>query len=284
MAQSAFGLEGKVVIVTGASRGVGKALALGFAKEGATVVLAAKTVDPNPRLPGTLDDVRGEIERAGGRAIVQPTDVRDEEQIVALMERARSELGGVDVLINNAGALFWAPVADTPAKRFDLVIGVNARAAFLCAHHALPAMKARGGGVVVNMSPPVTPHVTTGKVAYMISKFGMTMLTEGLAVEGKADNVRAYSLWPVTMVESQAVIGHGMGTPEMWRKPDVLVDATLGLVTGKARIESGRAVYDEEVLEAMGITDFDRYACVAGTKPPRMRLDDPKGYWQIGSV
>jgi len=284
VAQSGFGLAGKVVIVTGASRGVGKALALRFAAEGAKVVLAAKTVDPNPRLPGTLDDVRREIEAAGGHAIVQPTDVRDEAQIVALMERTTSELGGIDVLVNNAGALFWAPVADTPAKRFDLVIGVNARAAFLCAHHALPSMKARGGGVVVNMSPPVTPGVTTAKVAYMISKFGMTMLTEGLAVEGKADNIRAYSLWPVTMVESQAVIGHGMGTPEMWRKPEILVDATIGLVSGKAKIESGRAVYDEEVLETIGVTDFSKYACVAGTNPPRMRLDDAHGYWQRGAV
>src|SRR5678816_1501682 len=163
-------LEGKVAIVTGASRGVGKAIALRFAREGARVVLAAKTVDPNPKLPGTLDDVRKEIEQAGGKAYIQPTDVRDESQIIELMERTARELGGIDILINNAGALFWAPVDATPAKRFDLVVGVNARAAFLCAQHALTSMKARGGGTIINMSPPLTDGVTNGKVAYMISK------------------------------------------------------------------------------------------------------------------
>jgi citronellol/citronellal dehydrogenase len=277
-------LEGKVAIVTGASRGVGRAIALRFAREGAKVVLAAKTVDPNPKLPGTLAEVRRAIEEAGGVALVQPTDVRDEAQIAALMESAVRELGGIDILVNNAGALYWAPVADTPAKRFDLVVGVNVRASFLCAQHALAAMRARGGGTIVNMSPPLTPGVTPGKVAYMISKFGMTMLTEGLAAEGKADGIRVFSLWPVTMVESQAVIGNHLGTPEMWRKADVLVDATLALVTGASNVASGRAVYDEEVLEGIGVTDFSTYACVPGTTPPRMRLDDPTGYWQRGGL
>lgn len=275
-------LAGKVAIVTGASRGVGRALAERFAAEGAKVVLAAKTVDPNPKLPGTLEEVRSTIEARGGKAYVQATDVRDESQIVELMERTTRELGGVDILINNAGALYWAPVEATPAKRFDLVMGVNVRASFLCAHHALASMRARGGGVIVNMSPPITANVTPTKVAYMISKFGMTMLTEGLAVETKADNIRVFSLWPVTMVESQAVIGNNLGTPEMWRKADVLVDATMGLVTGEAGVASGSAVYDEEVLAKLGITDLSGYACVPGATPPPMRLDDPNGYWQRG--
>lgn len=273
-------LEGKVVVVTGASRGVGKALALRFGQEGASVVLAAKTVDPNPKLPGTLDDVRREIEAAGGKAFVQATDVRDEAQIIELMERTTRELGGIDVLVNNAGALYWANVEDTPAKRFDLVVGVNVRASFLCAHHALSGMKKRGGGCVINMSPPITPNVTPGHVAYMISKFGMTMLTEGLAAEGEKDNIRAYSVWPVTMVESQAVIGNHLGTPEMWRKPEILVDATMALIMGEGGIKSGSALYDEDVLKAIGVSDFSRYACVPGTTPPSIRLDDAKAYWQ----
>src|SRR5262249_13418406 len=158
----------KVAIVTGASRGIGKALSIALAERGAHVVLASKTVNPNPKLPGTLDDVKREIEQKGGKAYVQPTDVRDEAQIEALVEKTARELGGIDFMINNAGALFWAPVDQTPAKRFDLVMDVNVRAAFLCAHYAVPHMKKRGGGHVINMSPPVTEGVMAGRVAYMI--------------------------------------------------------------------------------------------------------------------
>jgi citronellol/citronellal dehydrogenase len=273
-------LEGKVAIVTGASRGIGKALSIALAERGAKVVLASKTTTPNPKLPGTLDDVKKEIEAKGGAAFVQPTDVRDEAQIQELVERTARELGGIDFLINNAGALFWAPVDQTPAKRFDLVVGVNVRASFLCAHYAVPHMKKRGGGHVINMSPPYTEGCTPGRVAYMISKFGMSMLTEGLAEEVKGDGIKVHSVWPVTMVESQATIGHHLGEPSMWRTPQVLVDATLALLTGESKIPSGKALYDEEVLASIGVTDFAKYACVPGTDPPRMRLDDPKGYWR----
>ncbi|MGH7282728.1 MAG: SDR family oxidoreductase [Polyangiaceae bacterium] len=273
-------LEGKIAIVTGASRGIGKAIALRFAKEGAKVVLASKTTEPNPKLPGTLDDVRKEIEAAGGKAFIQPTDVRDEDQIIALTDRTAKELGGIDILINNAGALFWSPVEATPSKRFDLVMDVNVRASFLCASHAIPHMKKRGGGAIVNMSPPVTAGVAKGRVAYMVSKFGMSILTEGLAEEVADDKIRVYSLWPVTMVESQATIGHHMGDKTMWRSPDIIVDTTLALVTGEAKVKSGQSLYDEDVLESMGIKDFAKYACVPGTDPPRARFDDPNSYWR----
>jgi citronellol/citronellal dehydrogenase len=273
-------LKGKVAIVTGASRGIGKALSIALAEKGALVVLASKTVNPNPKLPGTLDDVKRAIEEKGGKAYTQPTDVRDESQIEALVEKTAKELGGIDFLINNAGALYWAPVDQTPAKRFDLVIGVNVRASFLCAHYALPHLKRRGGGHIVNMSPPVTEGCMPGRVAYMVSKFGMSMLTEGLADEVKADNIKVHSLWPVTMVESQATIGHHLGEPAMWRSPQILVDATLALLDGTSKIASGKSLYDEEILESIGVKDFSKYACVPGTDPPRMRLDDPKGYWR----
>jgi citronellol/citronellal dehydrogenase len=273
-------LKGKVAIVTGASRGIGKALSIGLAARGVRVVLASKTVAPNAKLPGTLEDVKKEIESSGGTAFIQPTDVRDEGQIQELVDKTARELGGVDFLINNAGALYWAPVDQTPAKRFDLVVGVNVRASFLCAHFAVPHMKKRGGGHIVNMSPPYTEGCTPGRVAYMISKFGMSMLTEGLAKELEADGIKVHSLWPVTMVESQATIGHHLGEPSMWRSPAILVDSTLALLTGESKIPSGKALYDEEVLESIGVRDFSKYACVPGTDPPRMRLDDPKGYWR----
>jgi len=273
-------LKGKVAIVTGASRGIGKALSIALAEQGALVVLASKTVAPNPKLPGTLDEVKNEIEKIGGKAFVQPTDVREEAQVQELVDKTAKELGGVDILINNAGALFWAPVEQTPAKRFDLVVGVNVRASFLCAHYAIPHMKKRGSGHIINMSPPVTEGCTTGRVAYMVSKFGMSMLTEGLGMELKSFNIKVHSLWPVTMVESQATVGHHLGEPAMWRSPAVIVDSTLALLTGKSKLETGKALYDEEVLASIGVTDFSKYACVPGTNPPRMRLDDPSGYWR----
>lgn len=275
-------LEGKIAIVTGASRGIGKALSLALAERGARVVLASKTVAPNPKLPGTLDEVKKEIEAKGGKAFVQATDVRDEAQIEELIATTVRELGGVDILINNAGALFWAPVASTPAKRFDLVIDVNVRASFLCASFAVPHMRARGGGHIINMSPPVTPGCTTNRVAYMVSKFGMSMLTEGLAEEVAKDNIKVHSVWPVTMVESQATIGHHLGEPAQWRTPAIVVDATLALLTGKSSLASGRSLYDEEVLESIGVKDFSKYACVPGNDPPRLRLDDADSYWRKG--
>ncbi|MBP9111465.1 MAG: SDR family oxidoreductase [Polyangiaceae bacterium] len=273
-------LKNKVAIVTGASRGIGKAIAIELASRGTSVVLAAKTIDPNPKLPGTLEDVKREIESKGGRAFIQQTDVRSDADVEALITKTVAELGGIDILINNAGALYWADVENTPMKRFDLVMGVNVRASFACAHFAIPHMKKRGGGHIINMSPPVSENCVAGRVAYMISKFGMSMLTEGLAKEVGASNIKVHSLWPVTMVESQATIGNHLGEPEMWRKASILVDSTLGLLTGEANIENGRCVYDEEVLTAMGVKDFGSYACVEGKVPPPLRLDDPTGYWQ----
>ncbi len=273
-------LNGKVAIVTGASRGIGRALSIALAREGAKIVLASKTMNPNPRLPGTLDDVKNEIEKAGGTALIHQTDVREESQIESLVGTTVKELGGLDILINNAGALFWSSVEQTPAKRFDLVMDVNVRATFLCCSAAIPHLRARGGGSIVNMSPPVTAGCMPNRVAYMISKFGMSMVTEGLAVEVAKDNIKVHSLWPVTMVESQATIGHHMGERSMWRTPEIVVDSTLALLTGKASVPSGQTVYDEDVLSLVGVKDFSRYACVPGTNPPRLRLDDPSSYWR----
>jgi citronellol/citronellal dehydrogenase len=273
-------LRGKVIVVTGASRGIGRALALRFAEEGATVALAAKTVDPNPRLPGSLGEVREEILARGGRVSVHAVDVRDERAVASLFEDVAQHHGGTDILVNNAGALFWAPITQTPAKRFDLVVGVNARAAFLCAHHAVPQMLGRGGGHVINMAPPISTDCTKNRTAYMISKFGMTLVAEGIAAEHGRDGIKAHALWPVTMVESHAVIGNHLGDPTLWRKPEIIVDATMALLTGRADVANGAAVYDEDVLARVGITDFSGYACVPGTTPPPARLDDSASYWR----
>jgi citronellol/citronellal dehydrogenase len=164
--------------------------------------------------------------------------------------------------------LWWRPLLETPAKKFDLVMGVNARAAFLCARAFVPGMIERRWGHIVNMSPPVAAEAVSGQIAYWISKFGVTILTHGLAAELRPHNVAVHSLWPVTMVESQATIHHHLGEPKDWRKAAIMADATVALVTKDPGARSGLALSDEEVLRAEGVVDFDRYACVPGSTPP----------------
>jgi citronellol/citronellal dehydrogenase len=206
----------------------------------------------------------------GGQALPVQVDVRDEAQIDAMVARTLERFGRVDVLVNNAGALWWKPVAETPAKRFDLVMGINARAAFLCSRAVLPSMIERRGGHVINMAPPLDLAMVPGRVAYALSKLGMTLLTIGLAEEVRQYNVAVNSLWPVTIIESQASINHALGTPAMWRKPDILVDCVLRMVQKDAAALTGQALLDEDFLRAEGVTDFAPYACVPGAEPPRL--------------
>ncbi len=261
-------LPGKVAIVTGASRGVGKAVALALAREGCDVVVAAKTAERDPRLPGTIHDTAREIEDLGRKALAVQVDVRDEQQVEAMVARTLAELGRVDVLVNNAGALFWADLADVPPKRFDLVMDVNVRAAFLCTRAVLPAMRERRQGFVLMMSPPVSTRRLAGKAPYLVSKMGMTMLALALAEEEKERGIGAAALWPVTMIESQATAHFGLGNREQWRTPQILADATVGILASEPSRFSGRALYDEEVLSELGVDDLSRYACVPGTRPP----------------
>ena len=263
-------LQDKVAIITGASRGIGRAVALGLARAGCAVVVASRSETSTDKLPGTIHEVVREIEAAGGRALAVPCDVRDEAQIEAVAARALERFGRIDILVNNAGALWWRPLADTPAKRFDLVMSVNARAAFLCCRAVIPSMKERRWGHIINMSPPMDMALVPGRIAYALSKLGMTMLALGLAEELRADNIAVNSLWPVTIIESQASINHQLGTPAMWRKPDILVDCVLRMVSKEPARLTGRALLDEDFLRGEGVTDFSPYACVAGTEPGRI--------------
>src|SRR5216683_6323546 len=263
-------LKDRVAIITGASRGIGRALALGLAAHGCHIVVAAKSVESSERLPGSIHTVAKEVEALGVSALPIQIDVRDGDQIEAMIAQTINRFGRIDILINNAGALWWKPVVETPAKRFDLVMGVNARAAFLTARAVLPCMIERKWGHIINMSPPIDLKILPGKVAYFISKFGMTLLTHGLAEEFRPHHIAVNSLWPVTIIESQASITWGLGTRAMWRKPEILVDCILRLVQkGPAEI-SGQALLDEDFLRQEGISDFSRYACVPGSNPPRI--------------
>ena len=263
-------LAGRVAIITGASRGIGRAIALGLARNGCHVVVVAKSTESTAKLPGSIFTVAAEIEKLGVQALPVQADVRDADQIAAMAAKAIERFGRIDILINNAGALWWRPLLETPVKRFDLVMAVNARAAFLCSQAVLPSMMSQRWGHIINMSPPIEPKVVPGRIAYFISKFGMTLLTHGLAEEVRSANIAVNSLWPVTIIESQASINHGLGGPAMWRKPDVLVDCVLRLVQKEPSEITGQALLDEEFLRREGVTDFSGYSCVPGTEPPRL--------------
>jgi citronellol/citronellal dehydrogenase len=260
----------RVALVTGASRGVGKALALRLAAEGCDVVVAAKTVAPDPKLPGTIHETAREIEALGRRALAVQLDVRDDAAVERVVAEALARWGRIDFLVNNAAALYWRPVAETEMKRFDLVMSVNVRGAFACTRSVLPSMIAHQFGHILMLSPPVEPHGGSGKVAYAISKFGMTLIAQGVADEVREHNVAANALWPATLIESQATIRWGMGDRTMWRKPDIVADAMVGIFAKEPRVFTGQTLIDEDFLRAEGTTDFARYRCDPDHEPPRV--------------
>lgn len=260
-------LSGRVAIVTGASRGIGKALALRLAREGAAVTVAAKSEQSTERLPGSIHETAGEIRAEGGRALPIAVDVRDETAIGNMVERTIAEFGRLDILVNNAGAIWAQPILETPPKRFDLMMGINVRAAYVASYYALPQMVKQHWGHILNMCPRLSNTPSPGKVAYMISKLGMARLAIGLAAEHAADNIAANALWPRTIIESQASINWGMADRSQWRTPEIVCDASLAIVAQEPRACTGRQWIDEEALaELAGIANFDHYWCAG--RPP----------------
>ena len=265
--------KGKVAFISGASRGVGKCIALDLARQGCDIVAAAKTEEADARLPGTIHETAAEVEKLGRRALAVKVDVRDESSVERGVKTALDKLGRVDFLINNAGALHWRSMLESPMKKFDLVMGVNARGAYACTYHVLPAMIQQGYGHILMMSPPVEVKASAGKIAYAISKFGMTLIAHGLAEEVADKNVACNALWPATMIESYATINWGLGTPALWRKPEILSDATMKIFEKEPRSFTGHALIDEEFLRAEGETDFVKYRCDPSSEPPRVPFD-----------
>lgn len=264
-------LSGKVAIVTGASRGIGKAIALRLAEAGCAVTIAAKSERSRDLLPGSIHETVEQIEAAGGKALAVRTDLRSAEDVEAMVKATMEKFGRVDLLVNNAGALWVRPVMKTPLKRFDLVHSVNARAPFLAAQLCAGAMMQHGdGGHILNISPPLEVEMMKGKVGYCMSKFAQTLMSFGMADEMRADGICVASLWPATIVESQASINHNMGGPEMWRKPEVVADAVVAWMTLPLDDATGKAWLDEEVLAAKGVSDLEPYNCVEGGQPFRI--------------
>jgi citronellol/citronellal dehydrogenase len=260
-------LRGRVAVVTGASRGIGRALAIRLAREGADVAVAAKSEQSTERLPGSIHETADAIRALGRRALAIPTDVRDEDAIRNLIERTAAELGRLDILVNNAGAIWMQPILQTPPKRFDLMMGVNARAAYIACYYALPHMVKQQWGHVLNMCPQLNDRPSPGKVAYMISKLGMARVALGVAAEHQRDNIAGNTLWPRTIIETQASIGWKMADRAQWRTPEIVCDASLAIFAQEPRTCTGRQWIDESALTTLaGITDFDRYWCEG--KPP----------------
>lgn len=256
-------LTGQVVFITGASRGIGRAIALAAARAGAHVVIAAKTAEPHPKLPGTIHTVADEVRALGVEALPLALDVRDEIAVQDAFAAVARKFGRVDALVNNAGAISLTNVENTPVKRYDLMMGVNARALFVCAKNALPLLRAAGGGHIVSLSPPLNlkgrwlaPHAP-----YTLSKYGMTLLALGMADEFRKDRISVTTLWPRTTIATAAIeFAVGAQLLPLSRMPEIMADAALAVLATTDGSLSGRHLLDEDLLRERGVTDFARYA------------------------
>lgn len=257
-------LASKTLVITGASRGIGKAIALKAAGDGANVAVIGKTDQPHAKLPGTVFSAREEIEAAGGKALACVCDVRDEQQVRAAVEHTVETFGGIDVLVNNASAIFLAGTLDTPMKRFDLMHAVNVRATYLCSQVCLPHLLKAANPHIHNLAPPLNmqPHWFAGHVAYTMSKYGMSMCVLGMAEEFREAGVAVNALWPKTAVATAAVknLLGGEEAIRGCRRPEIVADAAYAILTRDARSCTGNFFVDEEVLRAEGVEDFAQYA------------------------
>jgi len=238
--------RGRVAIITGGSRGIGREVVLALARRGASVVIAAKTTEPHPTLPGTIYTVAQEARDAGGKALAVKTDLRDVESMRNCVEQTVKKFGRIDILINNASALWWQNIQDTPIKRYDLITQINARGTFFMTKLCLPHMERNNFGRVITMSPPISNVVGAfaGRTAYNISKFGMTMVALGVAAEYAGKNITGHSLWPATIIESLASINFELGARDAWRKATILSDATLAIIS-ESKEFNGRQLIDD---------------------------------------
>ena len=265
-------LQGKRIFVTGGSRGIGLAIALRAAADGALVAIAAKTSDPNPKLPGTIHSAAEEIRAAGGTALPIQCDLRDENQIADAVAQAAKEFGGIDILINNASAINLTRTEDTPAKRFDLMFDVNVRGTFLTSQAALPHLResaeAGRNPHILTLSPPLSMKAKWFKdhVAYTMAKYGMSMCVLGMAEEFKRDGIAVNALWPRTAIDTAALqMIPGVDTAAC-RTPQILADTAYIILNRNSKECTGNFFVDDEVLAAEGITDLEKYSVVPGTK------------------
>jgi len=260
-------LGGKTLFITGSSRGIGKAIALRAARDGANIVVIGKTDKEHARLPGTIHTAAAEIEAAGGKALAVATDVRDENAIAAAVAAAVARFGGIDILVNNASAISLTDTAHTPMKRFDLMMGVNARATFACSQACLPWLEKAPNPHILMLSPPpsLDPKWFRAHLAYTLSKMGMSFCVLGLPAELESAGIAVNALWPRTLIATAALAMLGPGiAAEMGRKPEIVADAAHAILTRPSRSATGQFFIDDEVLASTGITDLSPYAVQPG--------------------
>jgi len=265
-------LSGKKIFITGGSRGIGLAIALRAARDGASVAIAAKTTEPNPKLPGTIHTAAEEIRAAGGTALAIQCDLRDENQIAAAVEQAATEFGGLDILVNNASAINLTPTEATPAKRFDLMFDVNVRGTFLTSQAAIPHLRASAEAGrnphILTLSPPLSMKAKWFQhhVAYTMAKYGMSMCVLGMSEEFRKTGIAVNALWPRTAIDTAALqMIPGIDTAAC-RTPEILADAAYVILNRPSKETTGNFFVDDEVLASVGVTDLDGYAVVPGTK------------------
>lgn len=260
-------LAGKTLFITGASRGIGLAIGLRAARDGANIVIAAKSSVANPKLPGTIHTAAAAIEAVGGHALALQVDIREQDQVVAAAARAAERFGGIDIVVNNASAIWLAGTAETPMKRFDLMQQVNTRGTFLVTQSCLPYLKRADNPHVLMLSPPLNldPKWFAQHTAYTIAKYGMSLCVLGMSAEFAPLGIAVNALWPRTVIATAAIgMLDGVNT-EQCRTPDIVSDAAHAILTRSARGYSGHFAIDDEVLRDEGITDFDRYAVQPGS-------------------
>jgi citronellol/citronellal dehydrogenase len=260
----------KTAIITGATRGIGKAMALRLAKEGANIVIAAKSVEENPKLGGTIFSAAAEIEAAGGKALAVQCDIRFEDQIQNVVDKAVATFGGIDILINNASAISLTGTEQTESKRFDLMHTINVKGTFFVTKACIPHLKKSANPHILTLSPPVTlePKWFEKHVAYTLTKFNMSMMTIGWAAEFKKDRIAANTLWPRTTIDTAAVrnLLGGETLAKMSRTPEILADAAYYILRQPSGQCTGNLFIDEQVLAKEGITDLEKYSVVPGAQ------------------
>jgi NAD(P)-dependent dehydrogenase (short-subunit alcohol dehydrogenase family) len=258
----------RTILITGASRGIGKAMAIRLAKEGANIVIAAKSVDEDPRLGGTIYSAAAEVEAAGGKALAVQVDIRNEEQIQNMVQQAVDKFGGIDVVINNASAIQLTGTEQTESKRFDLMQSINVRGTFLVVKHCIPYLRKGKNPHIITLSPPVNldPKWMGGHIAYTITKFNMSMLALGWAAEFKGAGIASNALWPRTTIDTAAVrnLLGGETLAKMSRTPEIIADAVYFILKKNASQCTGHTFIDEDVLAGEGITDLEKYSVVPG--------------------
>ncbi|MBL8848256.1 MAG: NAD(P)-dependent oxidoreductase [Planctomycetaceae bacterium] len=261
-------LRGKTLFITGASRGIGLAIALRAARDGANIAVVAKTDTPHPRLPGTVHTAVAEIEAAGGRGLACVTDIRQEEQVQAAVEQTVSTFGGIDILVNNASAIQLTGTIETELKRFDLMQAVNVRGTFACSKLCIPHLERSPNPHILNISPPLNlqPHWFQNHVAYSISKYGMSLCVLGMAAELAPLGIAVNALWPRTAIATAAVqnLLGGEQAVSRCRRPEIMADAAYAILVRDSRSQTGRFFIDDEVFADEGITDLSPYAVTPG--------------------